>query len=272
VPDFTNPIYSELIHGAQEAADEAGYILLVGSASATPQDHRWFEKLLDDSIVDGMLFASGVLEDPHLEEMAARDERILIVNRLISGGGPAVVLDDVAGSRLATRHLIELGHRRIGAVAGPPRVETTERRRRGFLEEATEAGIDKPPVILASTVSADAGYEAAETLLEQHPDLTAIFATTTMIAFGVLKAVRASGRSVPGDISLVVLNDSELARYVEPALTTVALPHHQLGRVAIQQLLRRLDGVSEAGATMVNDPPPRLIVRDSTAPPRSSRT
>lgn len=264
VPDFANPVYAEIIRGAQEAADSLGYGLILGSAEDATHGEDWLHRLVDAGRVDGMLFASATLEDPHLAEIAESDRRILVLNRLVPGVRSAVVVDDSAGSRLAAKHLVELGHRRIGIVAGPKRVETTRRRIDGVTDVARRAGLREPVVTYTDAVSAESGFDAARRLIDDHPDVTAIFASTLIIGLGVLKSVLQSGRAVPGDISVIALNDGDLARYVNPGLTTVAMPYRAMGRVAIEELLTRIGGEGEEREIVVNDPPPHLMAREST--------
>lgn len=269
VPDFANPIYADIIHGAQEAAEAVDYSLILGSVSAPTREGNWFDRLLNAGRVDGVLFASAVLEDPRMAEIAGSDRRVLVLNRLIPGVRSAVVVDDAAGSRLAAAHLLELGHRRLAVVAGPRGVETTSRRTDGFRQEVSAAGFEEPMVYFSEPVSADAGYAATRRLLEEGSGHTAIFASTLSIGVGALQALRDHGRSVPEDVSVVALNDGGLARHVTPALTTVAMPNRTMGRVAVEHLLDRIDRESQDRRIVVNDPPPRLIVRDSTAPVRN---
>lgn len=265
VPDFANPVYADIIRGAQEAAEAVDYSLILGSVNAPADGGEWLDRLLKAGRVDGVLFASAVLEDPLMAEIAGSDRRILVLNRLIPGVRSAVVVDDAAGSRLAASHLLALGHRRLVVIAGPRAVETTSRRTEGFREELLAAGVEEPLVRYAEAVSADAGYAATRQLLEEGSEHTAIFASTLTIGVGALEALRDHGRSVPEDVSVVALNDGGLARHVTPALTTVAMPNRAMGRVAVEQLLERIEGGAQDRQVVVNDPPPRLVVRDSTA-------
>jgi LacI family transcriptional regulator len=266
VPDFANPVYADIIRGAQEAAEAVDYSLILGSVSGPTHGGDWLNRLLDAGRVDGVLFASAVLEDPRMAEIARSDRRILVLNRLIPGVQSAVVVDDAAGSRLAAAHLLGLGHKHLAVVAGPRGVETTSRRLDGFRHEVIRAGLDEPMVRYAEAVSVDAGYAATQRLLAELSGFTAIFASTLTIGAGALEALRERGRTVPEDMSVIALNDGDLARHVTPALTTVAMPNRAMGRIAVEQLLDRIDGEVEDRQVVVNDPPPRLVARASTGP------
>ncbi|MEN8112891.1 MAG: LacI family DNA-binding transcriptional regulator [Actinomycetota bacterium] len=266
VPDFANPVYAEMIRGVQDAADEAGYSVILGGAGDERHGVDLVRSLLEQQRVDGLLVASGVESDPALDEIARRDHRILIMNRKVPGAPSAVVLDDAAGARMAVEHLAGLGHQRIGAVIGPAGIETTERRHKGLLDGAAAAGLPEPRVVFAEAATASAGFESAASLLNAHPDITAIFASTILLGVGVLKAVVASGRRVPTDASVIALHNSEFAEYTNPSITTVAMALKEMGEEAFRRLLCQLDGCEEAGDVIVTDPLPRVIQRQSTAP------
>jgi LacI family transcriptional regulator len=203
---------------------------------------------------------------------------------LLDQGYPVVVLDprlpldeDIpcvsaahsAGAVAATRHLLSLGHRRIGAVTGPTGWVATEERRNGYHAALAAAGVlPDAKLEVESNWQIQSGCEAASKLLDLDSPPTAIFAFNDNTAIGTLQAARARGLRVPEDLSVVGFDDMEEATLVTPALTTVRQPLAEMGRMAVSLLLRLLD--KQRVETLRVELATRLVVRDSTAPPRES--
>jgi DNA-binding LacI/PurR family transcriptional regulator len=181
-----------------------------------------------------------------------------------------VVLDDQAGAALSIQHLIDLGHREIAYLAGPPAVETAEQRRAGVVKCCQEAGIALPESRVASCGYGGEGVDAAvERLLTNDRKVTAIAAASIVIAFAAAKAIQARGLRIPDDISLIGYHDTPLAAFVTPGITTVEMPLVELGRHAMLNILARANGVATP-SEVISNPGPRVILRQSTAPPARS--
>ncbi len=182
-------------------------------------------------------------------------------------GIPCVSAMHAAGATQATEHLLELGHRRIGAITGAQGWYATEERLSGFRGALAAAGILADPRHVAySDWHIEPGRDAAEHMLSQPDPPTAIFAFNDNIAIGVLQAARKLGLSVPGDLSVVGFDDTSQATIVMPALTTVRQPLAELGRTGVSLLTRILDGQRVDALRM--ELSTRLVIRESTAPPR----
>jgi LacI family transcriptional regulator len=173
---------------------------------------------------------------------------------------------------LAVRHLLDLGHRAVAHVAGPQTMSTGHIRARAFRQSMQNAGIGAP-VVESAGYTVAAGAKAAQELLDRHPGTTAILAGNDLIALGALHVLRARGLRCPQDVSLVGYNDMQFSDEFTPPLTTVHVPHLDLGAEAARLLLERLDRPAATG----QDPVPlaktillplRLVVRASTAAPR----
>lgn len=175
--------------------------------------------------------------------------------------GHTLSVDQIAGARLATRHLIELGHRQIYHLAGPQDWVEAEARMRGFLEEMSASDIPTTAPILGDW-TADFGYHAGRELLRVR-DFTAIFSSNDQMALGLLHAIREEGLDVPGDISIVGFDDIPEAAHFSPPLTTVRQDFTELGRRCVDLLLGGSDPAADAVATAIT---PELIVRASTGP------
>jgi LacI family transcriptional regulator len=259
VPDLANPAFALIALGAEKRAVAAGYTLMVarGSLPASIPDLH--------GRVDGLLVAAATSGTSYRRELFG-GLPVVLVNRKERGEIPSVIVDDEAGAALATGYLAGLGHRRIVHVAGPQNADTGRRRLRGYLAAMASAGHEVPREWIAeASYDEAAGHTAASRLLRLAPRPTAFFAANIRIAVGVLAAVRGAGFRVPEDVSVVGLDETPLAAYLEPPLTTVRMPLEELGGVAADSLLEEIAG-RPAESVMVGISP-ALVVRSSVAPP-----
>jgi LacI family transcriptional regulator len=261
VPTLSNVVYERIHEGAAKRAEELGYSLVV--AAGTADD---FRDLLHGQ-VDGLLLA--VATEKHAPVLLPRGLRlpIVLVNRA-SEGLTSVTVDDAAGARLATQHLFELGHRRVGHLAGPSELDTGRRRLQGFLEACRERGEEPAADLIAEGgYSEREGFAAMHRLLDRPDRPTAVFVANLLAAVGALAAARQLGLRVPVDVSVASLHDAPLAEYLDPPLTTVRMPLEEMGRRAIEILLAERRESAEAFRV---ETPPVLVVRDSTSLPLSA--
>ena len=258
VPDITNPFFSRVLRGAQRAAQAAGYTVALVD---TPNDRRWEEQSFETlraGPVDGyLLFEVSPPEalgpDPNVVLMEAEAPR-----------RPSVRFDSEGGAAAAFRHLVELGHRRIGHLAAAfdaPTFHLREAARRGVL---TDVGVDPAAQPRATTpIGIDEAREAAAPLLTERP--SAVFCDDDIIAAGLYLAARERKLRVPRDLSVVGFDDMDFARVLDPPLTTVALDAEQLGASAFELLEARMAGRRSRRRIVL---PAELLVRGSTAAPR----
>lgn len=262
LPDLANPMYASIIRGAQTRAETRGYGLVLGSELLSTAS-RTFARLLEDGRVDGLLVATGSLGDGFVREAAAGSGPVVLVNRRVPGVPACVVVDDKAGSRRATLHLIANGHRRIAGLIGPEWLETSQRRRAGFEDAIRAAPGCEPTVLTSHNWTAEAGYRCALGLFELHPKVTAAFVSTQLMSLGTLRAAHESGIAVPEDFSIVCLHDSEVAEYAVPQLTTVAMPTGEMGATAVDVLIELIEGQPPRSVMIPGDG--QLIERHSVA-------
>jgi len=180
---------------------------------------------------------------------------------------PSVVVANAAGADQAMQHLLELGHRRIAAITGPPGWVATEERRRAYREALAAAGIPFEPALeLEADFDFEPGAQAAAVLLDLAQPPTAIFAFNDMIAVGAIRAARARGVAIPDELSIVGFDDSAYATVIDPALTTVRQPLAEMGTTAVDLLVRLMR--DEAVDTLHLEPLTRLVIRETTSTPR----
>ena len=259
VPDITNPFFSRVLRGAQRAAQAAGYtVALVDTAN----DRRWeaqsFEALRAGPVDGYLLFEVSAPEelgpDEHVVLMEAEAPR-----------RPSVRFDAEGGAAAAFKHLVELGHRRIGHLAASFDAPTFHLRDAARRRVLTEAGLDPDAQPRATTaIGIEAACKAAGPLLAEQP--TAVFCDDDIIAAGLYLAARERRLRIPRDVSVVGFDDMDFARVLDPPLTTVALDAEQLGASAFELLQTRMAGRRTRRRVVL---PAELLVRASTAAPRA---
>jgi LacI family transcriptional regulator len=276
LPDLTNPLFPPVIRGIEEVLTSRGYTALLANTDNDDAKERIrFDALLGRQ-VDGFIVATARREHPLLDEAHASGVPIVLVNRCTDRRlFPLVAGDDATGVALSVEHLLGLGHRAIAHVAGPETMSTGVTRTRAFRHAVESAGLgtDRAPVVISDAYTAKAGERATHDLLDRYPGTTAICASNDLIALGALHALRVRGLRCPQDLSLVGFNDMQFADEFRPPLTTVHVPHFDLGAEATRLLLERLehDHEAETGSPAALAKavllPVRLVVRASTAAP-----
>lgn len=267
VPDLTNAVFTELMEGVEAEALAHDYLVLLGRAEGMQPGGATIAKLIGEGRVDGLLVQVGDNVDPRdVQALIAGNAPVVFINSVEPGHRGAVALQDALGARVATQHLIDLGHRRIGLIGGHPDSHTAQQRRLGFLEALADAGLSADAGHLT-----DLGYTPdqgraglREIMASEHPP-TAIFVANVNAALGVLAEARVRGVRVPEELSVVAMHDAWTAENAWPPLTTVKMPLYDLGRQAFLAIHDLLHGIDVADS-VVDDRPPTLIVRESTAP------
>ena len=264
IPSITNPFYPDLVAAIDTEASKRGYDLILVS---TGGDAGREAKLVDDlrrKRVDGILFASVRVDDSELNELVARGEKVVMVSRHLEGvAADYVVPDNHAGAVMATEHLIRLGHRAIGYLGGPISVVAFRDRLLGYRDTMAKHGLDVEPRWVVITESGiDAGFRGALQLLNADERPTALFVGSDVMALGVLEATQSSGWTVPDDLALVGFDNISFSRVAAVPLTTVDGRTAELGRIAVQLLVDRIEGNGVSSVKQITLPP-ALIVRRS---------
>ncbi|SHE76077.1 LacI family DNA-binding transcriptional regulator [Streptoalloteichus hindustanus] len=279
VPELSNPVFPAFAEALETRASRLGYAsLLCNTRSASMREEEYVRMLLARG-VEGMVFVSPEIantggEDVHgyYAKLLSDGVRMVFVN----GGAPALDVPDIAvdeqlAGYLATRHLIELGHTRVGFVSGPARSLPSRLKRAGWAAALEEAGVRVDPAWVAhAPFGAEGGAEAAARLLDApRARPTAVICSSDHMALGVLREAHRRGVSVPRDLSVVGFDDIPVASYCAPALTTLAQPIDEMARAALDELSLRLDpdGRDAPTGNYSRVFRPRLVVRESTAPP-----
>lgn len=266
LPDLTNALFTELMHGGEDEAAAHDYTLLLGLSDDIRPGGEVIARLIGEGRVDGMVLQVGDgVPTANLGGLLASGAPIVLINSSSPGYCSSVALDDETGARLATEHLLALGHERIAFANGLPRSFTAKRRRLGYAAAMTRAGVPVPRGYQTRLGYASANGRAALRRLMAHDSPpSAIVVANVNAAVGMLSEARAMNILVPDDLSVACVHDSWTAENTWPPLTAVKMQFYAMGRTAVRTVIARI----ETGATVdevITDPAPELVVRESTA-------
>jgi LacI family transcriptional regulator, galactose operon repressor len=276
IPDFRNPAFAEIVHGAEAASHERGISLFVSSSAESISTMDLVVDLVASDRVDALLVAGGSSRDTARinQYLVDRDVSFLFLNRQTKGTGRSLFLDDEFAIGLAVDHLVELGHEKFAAITGLSSMETGRRRRQGFIIALERAGLPcRPEHVVESDYSFAGGQAAFAQVRELENAPTALVVSEFATGIGALLAAREAGVSVPGDLSIAVFNNLEIASYLTPTVTTVGLQLSALGAEGVELLVDRLPSeeinqtVSKLAELFIRDSTGRPSRRD--APPRT---
>ena len=269
----TTPHAGRIILGADEAARARGYNLMIinTSGSASPESRDADVEALLERRVDGILYATMYHRHVQVPANLGSVPSVLVDSVSTGGSITAVVPDEEGGARAAVGILLAAGHTRIGFLNNTDDVPATRDRLRGFRATLTEAGLDGDAAPVESEISeVQGGYEAARRILARPDRPTGLFCYNDRMAMGAYRAAAEAGLSIPGDLSVVGFDDQELiAANLYPGLTTVALPHYEMGAWAAGNLIDAIEGKTDLALmalhpTILDCP---LVARDSVAAP-----
>jgi DNA-binding LacI/PurR family transcriptional regulator len=270
VTSIANPFVGEIVNGIEEFALAHDYSVFLATCHADPVRELHAVRSFHERRVDGILVNSsrvGALYLPLLEEMKV--PIVLINNQNPGEFVHSVTIDNLNAGREAARHLVQLGHKRVGYIGNRFGLQADTERFSGYRQilEETDIGF-QPELVAHGDGKPEGGMSAMERLLALPEPPTAVFCYNDMEAIGALRAIREHGLTVPGDLSVVGLDDLFLASYTDPPQTKVQQPKHQMGCLAAEILLQLLSGGKpESRVTLTG----QLMVRQSTAPPRNAR-
>jgi len=263
--DVTNPVYAEIMRGAQATAVKNGKALLVFDSAMGEGSAARLATMIGGGALDALIVqAAGEVSDSVLARAAGRKIPTVLLQTGLDIDAHLVCLPDEEAARIATQHLVDSGHTRIGCVATARGMRFTDRRIAGWRTTLRSAGISpsKTGIVFAGS-SIGEGAGAVADLVTRMPDLTAIACLNVLAAIGVLRGLKLLGRRVPEDVSVVAIHDLPFADMLATPLTTVAMPLREMGAAAVDMVCKAEFNASE---TVVGDSPPRLVSRRSVAP------
>jgi LacI family transcriptional regulator len=260
-PRISDMVFATIYEGIEEAAGLRGFTTFVANSRDDAEERSARIEMFLSRRVDGVILGdSRITDEPFIGRLVERDMPFLLVSRR-SGQWPAVTCDDHLGGRLAATHLLELGHRVVGVIAGEPYASTGLDRTAGFLEAYAEAGCPiAPDLVVPCHFDVGGGGSAAATLLSRFPQPTALFAVNDFAAIGAIGSMRELGLSPGIDIALVGFNDVPLAAALPVSLTSIRSPMREMGNIAAAQILMGVAGRRMESIKLE----PILVVRESS--------
>jgi len=271
VPHINGHFFPEVVEGIAEAANEAGYnVMICQSRDDTRQEKKNLE-LLTNAQVAGLLvsLASTTRDAAHFEALRRADVPLVFFDRALDGltGShiSSVVIDDYAGAYAAVAHLLAEGYRHIAHFSGPLHVGIFQRRHEGYRQALHDHGLPfREELVFFSELSQQAGATGMRQLLRLSLAPDAVFSSNDLASVGALQVLKEYGLRVPADVALAGFSNAEFTTFTEPPLTTVDQCSRQMGRVAVQQLLHLLHPGSAPGPVHPVRLSPQLLVRASS--------
>lgn len=268
-PDVANPFIAQFLRGAEEVLQNAGQMLLIAESHDEPGTLKEVVQQMVTRRLDALIVTAARRGDEAALGRAAESLPVVLAVRSLEFGDlPTIAHDDRLGARMATEHLIGLGHHRLAQIRGSEDISSFRHRANGFadlLARSSARDVSLPELAVEPNV--EQGQKLANELLDLPDDErpTAIFAHNDLLAVGTLAAINARGLHCPQDVSVIGYNDSPLTDYLSPPLTTVRVPTAELGHRAGRTVVDLLAGAEVPAAAPL---PPDLIIRQSTAAPR----
>jgi LacI family transcriptional regulator len=267
LPEFAfhrnQPFYYQALQGIHAQTQPAGYKMVVEAANKVFIERRYYLRLLKEQSADGVIYLAAGLADDYLREMEKEPYPFIMVGgiadsvNLLSARG-----DDFLGAQMATQHLLSLGHKKIGHVGGLSTVSFGRDREKGYRAAMQEAGL---PVQDAWVVSGDLDVNQSESAALKLLDaqVTAIFAASDVMAYGVLRAMRKAGRRVPDDVAVMGMDDLDISAYMTPGLSTIRYDIAQMASQAAQFVIKQIHNPTIQKTLLGEMPKPTLVVRET---------
>lgn len=266
VPSLANPFFADLLSGAADVLEAAGYFPMIVNTEDSKERQQRFARSLHENMAAGAILSIAPGTSAAMIEEWQRSVRhcVMVLRRSSSGRFDFVGVDNLEGSAAAVDHLTGLGHRRIGFLGGMPGSASRAERLRGWRTTLEAAALDASDTLVEACAATIAeGSAAVQRLLARRPDVTALVCHQDIVAFGATIGLRKLGLHPPDDVSIVGFDDISMAADWDPALTTVSVSPRDLGAEAARLLVRR---ITEPKASLQSlFVRPQLVVRNSTA-------
>ena len=264
IPDIQNPFYAEIARGVEDAAYAAEYALLLCNSDENPEKERFYLEVMRSESVDGIVLPPFDDRDAAVIDIAATGMPVVCVDRsMVKLQTDLVEVDNHRGAFEAVSHLLDKGHKNIGLIEGRAHVSTSRERRRGYLDALAERGVAvRKDLMRSGDFKQESGRVLANELLTLRKPPTALFVCNNLMTVGALAAIHQRGLRVPQDVAIVGFDDLPWAEALDPPLTVVRQPAYDVGRQAMELLLKRIMEPNRAPVTVRLQP--ELVTRRSS--------
>ena len=262
ISDIENPFFTSVVRGVEDSAYAYQMSVVLCNTDEDPEKQRMYLRVMQAEHVAGLIISPTNVNEDFTELEQAGIPVILLDRRTDPYETDAVTIDNVAGAYLAVKHLIDLGHERIGMIGGSAHLTTGRERYEGYRKALNAAGIKvDEKLIRVGDFKIDSGYNLMRELITSPQPPSAVFAANNLMTLGALRALRELNVRVPEDIALIGFDDMPWASELCPPLTTISQPTYELGQETVQLLWRRLQNPNAPVRTVTLQP--RLVIRES---------
>ncbi len=266
ISDIQNPFFTGLVRAVEDIAHENNYALILANTDEDPQKEELNVDLMISERVAGVIITPTKEYNCPVKKLINNKIPVVCVDRrILDCDVDIVLLDNVSASKNLVDHLLSMNHRRIGAILGPSDVTTGRERLLGMKNAFEEKNIPLDEnLILQSMPKEENGYKLAHELFALADPPTAIFAGNNLLALGAMRAIKELGLKIPDDISMVSFDDSTWSELVQPSITVVAQPTYEIGRIAAELIMRRIEDINCSVTTVMLES--QVLFRESVLP------
>jgi LacI family transcriptional regulator len=263
LPDITNPFFPELARAVEDVASMYGYTVILCNSDGMGTKEKSYIEILKKKFVDGFIFASNTLNQEDIQHLEKSKIPLVVLDRAPSQSVCSVVRSkNREGARLAVNHLLEQGCRKIAHIYGPQELLPAKDRLLEYENTVKHLEWYTPSLAVPGDFTINGGIQAAQNLMNRHPDIDGIFAGNDLMAIGALKALHRMGVRVPDQVALCGFDGIEITKITEPEITTVMQPIYEMGAFVCRILIKKIEGILEEDHTYELDV--SLQVRQST--------
>lgn len=256
IPDITNPYFPQLARAVEDVAHENGYTILLFNSDEESEKTDNYIRIAQQRYIDGIILATSITDYKDIEIP------IVVLDRVIDPGIDSIVSKNKEGGKIATKHLIEIGCKKIAHLRGPKNVTSANERYEGYLEIVKSLPWYSNKLTAQANFDIKLALETTTKLLIDHPDIDGIFAGNDLMAVGAIKAIKKIGKRIPEDVALIGFDDIEFTHYIEPELSTIQQPMYEMGALGTKILLDKING--KHNNNKIHQLDIKLIVRKST--------
>ncbi len=263
LPDITNPFFPELARGAEDKANEAGYMIMFANTDDSAEKETKYLNMLAEKMVDGIILTQSAHKEGNAKTLEALKLPIVLIDRdmALDNIKGRVLVDNFSGAYDGVTYLIEKGYRKIAFITGPFSTTTSKDRLKGYEKALEDHNITlNESLIFEGEYKGQWGTKATKMILDQNLDIDAIFCGNDLIAINVIKTLKKNGIRVPDDLAIIGYDNIKISEMIEPALTTVNQPVYKMGYKAVELLINILEGNIQEKTIQLES---NLVVRDS---------